>query len=71
MFIILGNLYIAIETILITLRFHLTNVKMANIKKTTDNKTEDVGKGEPAFTAHRNANWSFYSGNHYKESSRG
>jgi hypothetical protein len=38
-----------------TLRFHLTPVRMATIKKTTMN-VEDVGKKEPSYTVGGNVN---------------
>jgi hypothetical protein len=39
-----------------TLRFHLTPVRIAIIKNTTNRVGEDVGKKEPSYTAGGNAN---------------
>jgi hypothetical protein len=39
-----------------TLRFHLTPVRMAIIKNTTTNVTEDVEKKELSYTANDNVN---------------
>ena len=41
-----------------TMRYHLTSVRMAVLRKTTNNKhCEDVGKREPLCTAGRSADW--------------
>jgi hypothetical protein len=46
-----------------TLRFHLTPVRIATIKKTTTNMCgKDVGKKEPSYTAGGNASWCNHSG---------
>jgi hypothetical protein len=45
-----------------TLRFHLTLVRMAIIKNTTNKGVgKDVGKKEPLYTAGWNASWCDYS----------
>ena len=46
-----------------TMRYHLTPVRMAAIKKSTNNAGEGVEKREPSYTVGGNANW--YS--HYGE----
>ena len=39
------------------MRFYLTPVRMAIIKKNTNNIGEDVEKKEPSYTVGRNVNW--------------
>jgi hypothetical protein len=53
-----------------TLRFHLTPVRMANIKNTTTNVDEDVGKKEPSYTSGGNVNLYKHYGKHYGHPSK-
>ena len=46
-----------------TIRYHLTPVRMAIIKKSTNNAEEDVEKRDPSYTVGGNVNWY----NHYGE----
>jgi hypothetical protein len=47
----------------ITLRFHLTFVRIAIMSNTTTNRCyEDVGKKEPSYTVGGNASWCDHSG---------
>ena len=46
-----------------TMRYHLTPVRMAIIKKSTNNAGEGVKKKKPSYTVGGNVNW--YS--HYRE----
>jgi hypothetical protein len=49
-----------------TLRFHLTPVRIAIIKNTTNkNVGKDVGKKEPSYTAGRNSCSTNHSGKQY------
>ena len=44
-------------------KYHLTSVRMAVIKKTTDtNVGEDVANGEPLYTVRGNVNWHRHCG---------
>ena len=44
-------------------KYHLTSVRMAVIKKTTDtNVGEDLANGEPLYTVSGNVNWSRHCG---------
>jgi hypothetical protein len=46
-----------------TLRFHLTPVRIAIIRNTTNKRCcEDVGKKEPSYTTGGNASWCNHSG---------
>ena len=48
----------------ITMRYHLTPVRMTIIKKSTNNKVgEDVEKREPLYTVGGNINWCSHYGN--------
>ena len=40
-----------------TMRYHLTPVRMAAIKNSTNSAGEDVEKREPSYTVGGNANW--------------
>ena len=53
-----------------TVRYHLTPVRMANIKKILQivNAGKDVGKREPSYTVGWNVNWCSYYGKQYEVS---
>ena len=54
-----------------TMRYHLTPVRMAIIKKSTNkNAGEDVEKTEPSYTVGGNVNWYSHYGEHYGGSSK-
>ena len=48
-----------------TMRYHLTPVRMAVIKKSTMNGGEGVKKREPSYTVGRNVNWYSHYGEEY------
>ena len=53
------------------IRYHLTPVRMAIIKKTINNKYgEDVKKREPSYSVGGNVNWYSHYGKQYGDSSR-
>lgn len=47
------------------LRFHLSPVRMAMIKKQLTTNVEVMGKEEPPFTIGGKVKWSSHSGNQY------
>ena len=48
------------------MRYHLTPVKMANIKdQQTTSANKDVEKGEPFCSTGRNTDWCIHCGKHY------
>ena len=53
-----------------TMRYHLTSVRMAIIKKDlqTINAREDMEKREPSYTADRHVSWYSYYGEQYGDS---
>ena len=51
-----------------TMRDHLTPVRMAIIKKSTNSAGEDVEKKGPFYTIGGNANWYSHYGKHYGSS---
>ena len=52
-----------------TMRYHLTPVRMAVIKKSTKiNFGEGVDKREPFYTIGRNVSWYSHDGEHYEDS---
>ena len=48
-----------------TIRYHLTPVSMAIIKKFTNNAGEGVEKREPSYIVGGNVNWYNHSGEQY------
>ena len=53
-----------------TMRYHLTLVRMATIKKSTNNKCSgEVWRREPSYTVGRNGNWCSHYGKQYGASS--
>jgi hypothetical protein len=61
------SLYLAIKEMQIktTLRLHLTPVRIAIIKNTTNNRGKDIGKKELSYTTFGNASWCNHSGNKF------
>ena len=53
-----------------TMRYHLTLVRMAIIKKIYINTGEDVEKREPSYTVGGNVSWYNHYGKQYGSSSR-
>ena len=47
------------------MRYYLTPVRMAIIKKNTNNISEDVEKKEPSYTVGGNVNWCSHYGKQY------
>lgn len=55
----------------ITMRYHLTSIRMGTIKKTKDSKCdEDAEKREPLYTAVGNANYYLHYEKQYGDSSK-
>ena len=65
-----ASLIIRAVQIKTTMRYLLTSVRMAIIKKNTTNVGEDVEKQEPWFTVDGNMNWSSHNGKHCGGSSK-
>ena len=53
-----------------TMRYHFTPIRMAIIKKSTNNAGEDVEKRETSYTVGGNVNWYNLYGKQYGVSSR-
>ena len=53
-----------------TLRYHLTWVRMAIIKKSTNNTRADTKQKQPSYTIGGNVNWFNHSGKQYGGSSK-
>ena len=54
-----------------TVRYHLTPVRMAIIKKSTNNNSEEgVEKREPSYTVGGNVDWCSHYGKQYGDSSK-
>ena len=53
-----------------TMRYHLTPIRMAIIKKNTTNVGEDVEKREPSYTVVENVNWCSHCEKQYGVSSK-
>ena len=65
-----ASLIIRAVQIKTTMRYLLTSVRMAIIKKNTTNVGEDVEKQEPSYTVGENVNWCNYCGKQYGVSSK-
>jgi len=48
----------------ITMRYHLTPIRVAIINKSTNNTGDGVEKREPSYTVDGNVNWCRYCGEH-------
>ena len=54
-----------------TMRYHFTQVRMAIIKKSTNNKCwRECGEKEPSYTVGRNVNWYNHYGKQYGSASK-
>ena len=49
----------------ITMRYHLTSVRMAIIKKSTNNTGEGVEERKPSYSVGRNVYWCSHYGKQY------
>ena len=52
------------------MRYHLTTVRKANTKKTTNNKCKDFEKWELSYAGGENVNCYSHYGKHYGDSSK-